>query len=568
MAYLKPPSNPRVVPIMARSKSASAGPASTRKRSPEDRAMKKHIEMAMAGMPTKDSLKLECLDYFKLYAMPVLGDGNCLFYSLSDQLYGDVESHIKIRARLVQHMRDNADYFVHFTADVGGERRAPRRSAAQAARLGYANVDRVATAEGQATKFTLQLDEMAEKNSWGGAPEIQAFCQAYGLDVLLYSKDGVQRFQSSFAEADPNREVIHLAFHAFQHYSSVRNLDGPHFGHPKLSARLRGADIIYREAQRKHPKIDEEIKSEIAPTEFPSAPTINPADMHWMIALIGRDEVPAEDDGPFTTMIEERNPKLPVTLNKSVENESRSSPRSPIPYTTTNPPLPARSSGYYSKSSTMSPSSGVGWDSSSRSSSRHSVRSKRSANDSDLDDEDGIILPPTRRCRGRCPKRRMLEDVTVDILGDLGEVFAVGVKNDNDNDDNELEKCNNPNRSDDHQNDKTRNDDVNTERVNFHGHTGTSTRNLSAEPVVGKHHIKQNQTNVTVVKSIEKDDNDRDGNLSSDGTLSPSASQGSEATNPKDDDTDNEYDDEYDDEDDSSDGDDDNDSDYQDDDDE
>ncbi|OJD12892.1 hypothetical protein ACJ73_09280 [Blastomyces percursus] len=561
MAYLKPPSNPRVVPIMAQRKSASAGPAS-RKYSPEDRAMKKHLEMAMAGMPTKDSLKLKCLDYFKLYAMPVLGDGNCLFYSLSDQLYGNVESHIKIRARLVQHMRDNADYFIHFTADVGGERRAPRRSAAKAARLGYANVDRVATAEGQANKFSLQLNEMEGKNSWGGAPEIQAFCQVYGLDVLLYSKDGVQRFQSSFAEADANREAIHLAFHTFQHYSSVRNLDGPHFGDPKLSARLRGADLIYREAQHKNPNLDKEIKSETVPKEFPSSPTVNPADIHWMIALVGREDVPAEDDGSFSTVVEECNPKLPATRNKPVENESqnesRSSPKSPIPYATTNPPLPARNSGYYSKSSTMSPSSGVGWDSSSRSSSRHSVRSKRSANDSDLDDEDGIILPPTRRCRGRCPKRRMLEDVTVDILGDQSEVFALGTNNANDNDDNGLKKCNYPNRSNDHYDDKTRNDDVNTERVSFRHYTGIRTRTLSAEPLVREHHIKQNQTNGTVVKSIEKDDNDRDSNLGSDGTLSPSVSQGSESTNFKDDDTD--------DEDDSSDGDDDNDSDYKDDD--
>lgn len=143
--------------------------------------------------------------------------GNCLFYSLSDQLYGNVESHIEIRERLVQHMRDNAEYFKDFTADVGGERRAPRRNAAQAARLAYSNVDRAATAEGQAAKFKLMLNEMKEKHAWGGSPEIQAFCQVYGLDVLVYSKDGVQRFQNFFAEADPKREVIHLAFHVWEH---------------------------------------------------------------------------------------------------------------------------------------------------------------------------------------------------------------------------------------------------------------------------------------------------------------------------------------------------------------
>ncbi|EDN03016.1 predicted protein [Histoplasma mississippiense (nom. inval.)] len=122
---------PKIVPIMAQRKSHSSGPAGNRTSPPEDSAMKMHLEMAMAGMPSKSSLKLGCLDYFNLYAMPVLGDGNCLFYSLSDQLYGSVDRHIEIRERLVQHMRDNADYFRDFTADVGGERRAPRRSAAQ-----------------------------------------------------------------------------------------------------------------------------------------------------------------------------------------------------------------------------------------------------------------------------------------------------------------------------------------------------------------------------------------------------------------------------------------------------
>ncbi|QSS53620.1 OTU-like cysteine protease family protein [Histoplasma capsulatum var. duboisii H88] len=596
MANLPPPSNPRIVPIMARRKSLSSGPAGNRTSPPEDSAMKMHLEMAMAGMPSKSSLKLGCLDYFNLYAMPILGDGNCLFYSLSDQLYGSVDRHIEIRERLVQHMRDNADYFRDFTADVGGERRAPRRSAAQASRLAYTNVDRAATAEGQAAKFKLMLNEMKGQNAWGGSPEIQAFCQAYGLDVLVYSEDGVQRFQNFFAEADPNRGVIHLAFHSFQHYSSVRNLDGPHVGLPKLPERIKAADLIYRKIISKEPMIDQKINPENIPPE-PQNPTVtHPADMHWMITIFGQ-RVPANDDESIRAMIGECSPNITAALNRLVENKNRALPRSSIPFstslssTTTSNSVPTpRSGGSRPKSSsTMNTSSGAVQGSSSRSSSRHSVTSKRSANDSDLDEEDGTVRTATRRSRGRCRKRRMLEDVTVDILGNRSEVVAIEVNHNNDDEEGDgHNKYNGSNRDNDHHDGTNRNGDLNAGQGNLDvgigtgSRTGTSTatrtltgtRTLSPEPIAKEHYTKQKQKQKQtdgVIRSIENDDDDYGGDPCSVRTLSPSASQGSEATNSKEeDDIDDEYadadadEDEDEDEDEDGDGDDDADSDYKD----
>ncbi|OAX77896.1 hypothetical protein ACJ72_07799, partial [Emergomyces africanus] len=364
---------------------------------------------------------------------------------------------------------------------------------------------------------------------------------------LVYSKDGVQRFQNFFAEADPNRHVIHLAFHTFKHYSSVRNLDGPHFGLPNLPERLKEADLIFREIKHKEPKIVKESQPGIiAEAQSPNA---YPSDMHWMITIFGQ-RIPANDDESIRAMIGECSPNITAALNRLVENNNRALPRSLTPsspsllstatHTTTTTTTPTatttltpttRSNASHTKSSTISPSSGIGLGSSSRSSSRHSVTSKRSANDSDLDDENGIIRSATRRSRGRCRKRRMLEDVTVDILGNRSEVFAIELNsnnsnyNDNDGDDDDRNRKN--------------------EASSDHGYFGTgarsrastSSRTLNAKPLSKEQPIKH--TNSATIKSIEKDDDDRYEDVRSDRTLSPSASQGSEASNSRDDDDDN-----------------------------
>src|SRR5699024_467024 len=93
---------------------------------------------------------------------PSLSIGNCLFYSLSDQLYGFPEYHEEIRQRLVNHVRKRSEYFLQFVSDVGGERRAPRRAAAMAVQSNRpsSNIGRLATDEGQRAKFEQMLSQM------------------------------------------------------------------------------------------------------------------------------------------------------------------------------------------------------------------------------------------------------------------------------------------------------------------------------------------------------------------------------------------------------------------------
>lgn len=138
--------------------------------------------------------------------------GNCLYYALSDQLYGDWSHFDEIRARLANHMTAHEDYFMSFTAAVGGERRAPRRAAA-AKMSSSSYVGPAASVKDQRAKFENKVAESRKNGVWGGSEEIQAFCQSYKRDVRVYMESGIQNFRDVNAPENEEREVVHIAFH-------------------------------------------------------------------------------------------------------------------------------------------------------------------------------------------------------------------------------------------------------------------------------------------------------------------------------------------------------------------
>ncbi|QIW99557.1 hypothetical protein AMS68_005075 [Peltaster fructicola] len=171
-----------------------------------------------------------------LYASDIRGDGNCLFNALSDQIFGDQTSHATIRARVIDYMRENASYYKQFI-DVhpgGGIRRNPKRknagaysTPANAVPPSEADVDRV---------FDSHLQSMARGGTYGDNMEITAFSSAYGVDVKIYQRDFAYMV-TGMSTDDKARPVAHIAYHMWEHYSSIRNLEGPHKGLPAVSPR-------------------------------------------------------------------------------------------------------------------------------------------------------------------------------------------------------------------------------------------------------------------------------------------------------------------------------------------
>ncbi|KAI9736451.1 MAG: hypothetical protein M1818_006185 [Claussenomyces sp. TS43310] len=167
---------------------------------------------------------------YSLYPAEIRGDGNCLFNALSDQIYGHQNEHQKIRARVIEYMREHAEYYKQFI-DVypgGGQRRNPKRKNAGVYSKPVdvkpptpAEIDRV---------FEAHLSSMARGGTYGDNMEISAFTSAFGIDVKIYQADFAYMIPAP--DTGSKKQVAHLAYHTWEHYSSIRNIDGPHTGLP------------------------------------------------------------------------------------------------------------------------------------------------------------------------------------------------------------------------------------------------------------------------------------------------------------------------------------------------
>ncbi|RAL14055.1 OTU domain-containing protein [Aspergillus homomorphus CBS 101889] len=317
-----------------------------------------------------ECLEIPCLNELGLYALPTEGDGNCLYYALSDQMYGDFAHADQIRVRLADHILANKDYFMSFIAAAGGERRAPRRAAARAARQSYYSSSSASpappSAQDKERSFDTKVAESRKRGVWGGAEEIQAFCQSFKRDVNVYTMYGIQNFRDVHAPADEAREKVHIAFHDFHHYSSVRHTSGPHTGPPSISP------------------VDKARQQEASSTVVDVATP-------WKISAIQEGLGGKYDRETIVGMLQQCRGNIDrAFINLIGEDANHSAADAPT-------------SKAIMKSH-LQPSS--------RSSSPFSTGSKRSADESEADENP---RPAVRRTRARETKRRILPDVTVGI---------------------------------------------------------------------------------------------------------------------------------------------------------
>lgn len=198
---------------------------------------------------TASEAEFPLLNSLGLYAADIRGDGNCLFNALSDQLYGTQNEHGAIRSRVIEYMREHQDYYKQFI-DVhpgGGYRRNPKRknaggysSPANFVPPSEADIDRV---------FENHLQNMAKGGTWGDNMEITAFSFAYDYNVQIYMRD-FSYMISPVPGEDGTKPVAHIAYHLWEHYSSIRNLDGPHTGMPNVSPKQLSPEEERRQQEK------------------------------------------------------------------------------------------------------------------------------------------------------------------------------------------------------------------------------------------------------------------------------------------------------------------------------
>ncbi|EED23001.1 extracellular OTU-like cysteine protease, putative [Talaromyces stipitatus ATCC 10500] len=396
-----PANRSRIVPIMA-DEALSKPKSTTRKSAPIPRPaapsrISTRSRTKSYGLDGVDG-NLKILEERGLYVAKTPGDGNCLFYALSDQMYGTMERAFEIREALAVHMSTHEEYFGAFAVPEESERRSARVAARRTESPFPATPS--PTVNDKQDAFTDMVSRCATPAVWGGGVEIQAFCQYYQRDVRVYSPDNVQNFRAWDAPNDEVREVVHLAYINGVHYSSVRNIDGPHEGLPNVKPKAVVIDIESPQAW-KISHIQNGLSGQY--------------DQDTIVSMLRRCR--GDINRAFARLLDEESSSTSSFVSSATSAASSQA-------TTASTPEQQQNANELRNETTATPM--VNFKPhlmSSRSSSRHSTASKRSADDSD---DEGSVLSAQR---GREQKRRILPKVTVGInFGDHDQPDMVSLR--------------------------------------------------------------------------------------------------------------------------------------------
>ncbi|EIW74841.1 cysteine proteinase [Coniophora puteana RWD-64-598 SS2] len=165
-----------------------------------------------------------------LYPAHTVGDGNCLFRALSDQLYGTPSYHLQLRKEICDWIEGHAQRYEPFCEDERG--------------------------------LAAHLRCMREQGTYGGHLELSSFSHlkrrdvkviqpglvyviewAAGGDIVAAAEDSSdskpkskRKHQQEGGDEDMMAETgpVYVAYHDWEHFSSIRNLRGPHTGLPQV----------------------------------------------------------------------------------------------------------------------------------------------------------------------------------------------------------------------------------------------------------------------------------------------------------------------------------------------
>ncbi|KAI9206485.1 uncharacterized protein BJ171DRAFT_457514 [Polychytrium aggregatum] len=133
------------------------------------------------------------------------GDGNCLFRALSDQWDGTPDYHAKHRKEVCVHIDEKREYYEPFLVDESLDQYVKR---------------------------------MCKHGTYGGNLEIVAFSRLHNVKIAVHQASTPIWIVKPDMEGQPAKgsaaPMVHIVYHSWEHYSSVRNADGPYEGHPRI----------------------------------------------------------------------------------------------------------------------------------------------------------------------------------------------------------------------------------------------------------------------------------------------------------------------------------------------
>jgi len=136
-------------------------------------------------------------------------DGNCLFSSISHQLWGTQDHHPDVRVKVMDFIEEHEDHFKFFIEDD--------------------------------ESFSDYLEKMRCLCEWGSNQELYAACEVYNLHVNIYqAAEGAAKYSMEPGELGGNKNewneegkneeddlrCISLSYHGECHYNSVVSING------------------------------------------------------------------------------------------------------------------------------------------------------------------------------------------------------------------------------------------------------------------------------------------------------------------------------------------------------
>mmetsp|Transcript_59471 Transcript_59471/g.66558 ORF Transcript_59471/g.66558 Transcript_59471/m.66558 type:complete len:316 (+) Transcript_59471:529-1476(+) len=115
-------------------------------------------------------------------------DGNCLFRSISDQVFGDYgNAHLDVRSAVCDFIENKKDYFKVFLVE----------------------------------EFELYLESVRQEGEWGGNVEVVAAARLYKRNITVYSQT-LAAFRIDHGESRSLGPDLLVSYHDNDHYNSVR----------------------------------------------------------------------------------------------------------------------------------------------------------------------------------------------------------------------------------------------------------------------------------------------------------------------------------------------------------
>jgi len=253
-----------------------------------------------------------------LYAANTVGDGNCLFRALSDQLYGTPNHHLQLRSEICDWIALHKARYEPFVEDDRG--------------------------------IEVHLRNMRTRGTYGGHLELSAFAHLKRRNVKVIQPGLVYVIEWDCGESkSPSRESkrsswkgkskesdteeedtwpVYIAYHDWEHFSSIRSLRGPHQGIPHveeapqpdslshLSKPLPPLSPSHRKAPASLPPSSTEDTTVRPPATLPPSPPPS-SDGSSRLTSASAVSLPAPDDTTLTALA----PIIRVPLAYEIKHE-------------------------------------------------------------------------------------------------------------------------------------------------------------------------------------------------------------------------------------------------------